>query len=254
MGTSSHKGYGSLEWFVQEYANVSGDPWGLSWRPSQALRYQKVLTMLETIPKPISSAIDVGCATGDFTNLISKRMPSLNLLLGSDFVESAVERAHQRFPNINFIKESIFSLGDRYESQFDLAACLEVLYYLEGDQRLRALRSVRKLLRDGGYAVFSSFISEAPYFTPDQLLDLIGSEFQVIASQVLHLKIVNLLESVARRSDNVVLRLTGGRLDGFGARTLGLLPFSTVMSLEEWSRTLKTFSASHTIVLAKAGG
>jgi SAM-dependent methyltransferase len=252
--SSKHKDYGSLEWFVHEYANVNVDPWGLSWRPSQALRYQKVLSILETIPEPISSAIDIGCATGDFTHLLLNRMPNLKVLLGSDFVKSAVERAHQRFPSVNFVKESIFSVGQRYERQFDLAACLEVLYYLEEGQRSSALKSVRKVLRDGGYAVFSSFISAAPYFTPDQLLDLIGSEFQVIGSEVLHLKMVNLLESAARRSDKLVLTLTGGRRDGFGVRALRQLPFSTVIALEKWSRSLKMFSASHTIVLAKARG
>jgi SAM-dependent methyltransferase len=248
----SQKGYGSLEWFVQEYTNVADDPWGLSWRPSQALRYQKVLSLLETIPQSFPSVIDIGCATGDFTHLLSKRMPDLKVLLGVDFVEIAVEKAHQRFPNINFVKQSIFSLGETYRSQFDLVSCLEVLYYLEKDQHSRALKSVRRVLRDRGYAVFSSFISEPPYFTPEQLLDLVSSEFQVVASQVLHLKMVSLLEMVARRSDKLAVKLSGGKWNGFGARTLCRLPFSTVSAFEKLSQSFKKSSASHTIVLARA--
>jgi SAM-dependent methyltransferase len=254
MRSKIPRGYGSLDWFLREYGSVSDDPWGLTWRPSQALRYQKVLSILENIPHSISSAVDVGCATGDFTHLLSRRFPGLEVLLGVDFVQSAVDRAQRRFPKIRFAKESVFSLGDKYEGQFDLVACLEMLYYLEERERAKALLSLRRTLRNGGYAVFSSFISESPHFSPQRLLDLVGSEFHVVASEVLHLRFVSVIETVATRLEKSVATLSRGRLNGSVTRTFGRLPLSTVSALETWSRVFRGFSASHTIVLARAHG
>ncbi len=246
------KAYGSAEWFIQEYANVAGDPWGLSWRPSQVLRYQKTLALLAAIPQQRFRVMDIGCATGDFTYLLSRYMTSGEALLGVDFVESAVMRARQRFSHINFIKESVFSLGDTYKGQFDLVACLEVLYYLDKEDQSRALQSIKGVLRNKGYAIFSSVISPPPYFTPDQLLNLVGSEFEIISFQILHLKVASFLEMIARRMDKLVYLLSRGKLNGFSANMLCQVPFSAVIALERWSRVFKKYSASHTIVLARA--
>ncbi len=254
MGPQNSKAYGTAEWFVQEYANVAGDPWGLSWRPSQALRYQKTLALLAALPQQCSRIMDIGCATGDFTHLLSRHMPDREVLLGIDFVESAVIRARERFSDINFIEQSIFSLGEIYESQFELVSCLEVLYYIDKEQQSRALKSIKKVLRNKGYAIFSSFISKPPYFTPDEFLKLVGSEFQVISSEVLHLKMVNVIEMVAHRLDKMVQLASGGKWNGFGSGILRRLPFSTVNALEGWSQLFSKVSASHTIVLARAKG
>ena len=248
----SPKGYGTADWFNQEYAKVADDPWGLSWRPSQALRYQKTLELLEAIPQPCSRIMDIGCATGDFTHLLSRFMPHREVLLGVDFVESAVTRARQRFSNINFVEQSIFSLGETYEGQFDLVSCLEVLYYLEKEQQPLALKSIKKVLRDKGCAIFSSFISKPPYFTPDQLLNLVGGEFEVISSDVLYLKGVNSIEMMAHRFDKLALRASGGKWNGVGAFVLRRVPFSAIKNLESWSQLASRGSASHTIVLARA--
>jgi SAM-dependent methyltransferase len=252
VSSPASRGYGSLEWFTQQYCHVADDPWGLTWRPSQALRYHSVLEILTRVPHSLTTAVDIGCATGDLTALLARRMPGLRVLLGVDFVDSAVERARRRFPHITFVRDSILSLGDRYSAQFDLALCLELLYYLEKGQRVEALKSVRRLLRKGGYAVFSSLISHEPYFQPDQLLDLVSREFHIMASQVLHLRLLATLEAVARRSDHLALRLSRGRWSASAASILARLSLPSVAVLEKWSRALPSLSRSHSIVLARA--
>jgi hypothetical protein len=126
--------------------------------------------------------------------------------------------------------------------------------YLESEERARALASIRGLLRKGGYAVFSSLISHAPYFSPDQLLDLVRTEFRIIAFQVLHLRIVSTLEAVVRRSDQLFLRLSRGHWNTLATRAFTRLPLSTFVALERCSRALPSFSQSHTIVLASTDG
>jgi SAM-dependent methyltransferase len=243
--------YGTLEWFEREYGKVPEDPWGLTWRPSQLLRYQRVLDMLERAEEPISKVMDVGCATGDFTQLISRRAGMTNLL-GVDFVESAVQRAQKRFPALTFTTESILSLGEKYKAQFDAVACLEVLYYVEMPHRLAALRSLSGVLRPGGYVVFSSLIGPAPHFSTNELLDLVGSEFQIIGYETLHLRLVSFLEKAGNKSERLIQRLGRPQGDGQIMFRFGRLPLSTVVAIENWSRALKRLSASHTIVLARA--
>lgn len=195
--------------------------------------------------------MDIGCATGDFTDLLSKRISQPESVLGVDFVESAVARARQRFPHINFVRASISSLAETYDRQFDVVSCLEVLYYLERDQQSQALKSIKRVLRNKGYAIFSSFISTPPYFTTAQLMDLISCEFEVVATEVLHLKIINFVEMIGRRVDKLALMISGGKVNGVAARIFGRVPFSTVGALEKLSKSISVRSASHTIVLAR---
>jgi 2-polyprenyl-3-methyl-5-hydroxy-6-metoxy-1,4-benzoquinol methylase len=243
--------YGTLEWFEREYGKVFEDPWGLTWRPSQWLRYRRALDMLEAAEEPISKIIDVGCATGNFTYLLSKQAGQESLL-GVDFVDSAVERARQRFPSLNFATESIFDLGEKYPARFDAVACLEVLYYVEVPQRLAALRSLSGVLRHGGYAIFSSLIGPAPHFSTNELLDLVGSEFQIIGFETLHLRWVSLLEKAGSKFERLMQGLGTPEGNGQGRRHIGKLPLPAVAAIEKWSRTLKPLTASHTIILARA--
>ncbi|HAP40063.1 MAG TPA: hypothetical protein DCQ94_09915, partial [Nitrospira sp.] len=249
MQRSDH--YGSLEWFEREYGKVSEDPWGLTWRPSQWLRYRRALDALEMAEEPLSKIIDVGCATGDFTHLLSKQV-GRESLLGVDFVDSAVERARQRFPSLNFATESIFDLGEKYPAQFDAVACLEVFYYIDRLQRPAALQSLSGVLRRGGYAVFSSLIGPPPHFSNQEFLDLVGSEFQIIGFETLYLRWISLLEKAGNKFERLIQRF--GRLEGNGQGRphIGRLPLPAVAAIEKWSRTLKRLTASHTIILAQA--
>lgn len=236
--------YGTLEWFEQKYAKVRDDPWGLTWRPSQQLRYQKVLSTLDALEQPFADVMDVGCATGDFTYLLSKHVRGLQTILGVDFVEDAVERASRRFPPLTFSTESLLAIGNKYPESFDLITCLEILYYVAESQQLEALRSLRRALRPGGYVVFSSMVSPPPYFSPGRLLDLVGCQFEVVRSEVLHLRMISLFEKLGDRAAKVMPRC-------IAAHTPGRLPFRAVVALERCSRNLRSIAASHTIVLAR---
>ena len=243
--------YGTAEWFEQAYKNVHEDPWGLAWRPSQLLRYERVLTALDVVAPPPVRAIDVGCATGDFTDLLGKHFPGMQRIVGVDFVDSALERARGRFPHLTFAKESVLSLEDKYAGQFDLLTCLEVIYYVERDQQVKALRSLRSTLRPGGYALFSSFISPAPHFYPDEFVNLISSEFEVVTTQIIYLRLVSLIEKLGDRLERLLSLQHQGT--AFGHKYGKLSPLA-VTAVERWSRRLALLAGSHTIVLARNRG
>jgi 2-polyprenyl-3-methyl-5-hydroxy-6-metoxy-1,4-benzoquinol methylase len=234
--------YGSLEWFQRQYSTVTDDPWGLTWRSSQRLRYQKVLSALNVVERPLTHVLDVGCATGDFTYLLSRHVRGLQTILGVDFVDSAVHRARIKFPHLSFSNESLFALGTKYPKHFDLITCLEVIYYIPKDQREQALRSLSTALRPGGYAVFSSMVSAPPYFLPDEFLDLLKTEFEIVQYKILYLRLISLLEKL---SDRALPFLPHDR----GVRKYARLPFQAAIAIERWSHILTSLAASHTIAL-----
>jgi SAM-dependent methyltransferase len=245
----NHK-YGTVQWFQREYGRVIQDPWGLGWRGSQLLRYHRTLAALEDIDEPITRVLDVGCATGDFTYLLSRRLPHLTTLIGVDFASRAVERARRRFPDLTFATDSLFSVADTFGHAFDIVVCLEVMYYVERDQQRAALRALKRALRPGGYAIFSSVISPPPHFSPNELQDLVRCEFELVRTEILHLRVITAFEKVAHRSQILLSRYAS-----IGRKRLtpclGRVPFAMVVAIEQACRPFRSLSASHSIVLAR---
>ena len=239
---SSGSTYGTVEWLNREYAKVEDDPWGLSWRPSQQLRYQRVLKSINARDLTLENVLDIGCATGDFTSLLAAHLGPERSILGVDCVETAIDRARRRFPGLEFRTESLAELGSVYAGQFDLATCLEVIYYVPKEQQLAAVRSVRRSLRPGGLAVFSSFLSTAPHFSREQFVALLEREFRVQHVDVLHLRALNLIEKVGTKIDDRILRL---------GRRFGKVSAAAAWAIEKLSRKIGTITASHAIVLAR---
>ena len=244
--------YGSLDWFNSEYARVCDDPWGLSWRPSQFIRYAKVLNVIDDIQTPISNAIDIGCSTGVFTFLLHRHMPKIQYLLGVDFVEEAVLRACKRYPELQFSCESIANLGTNYANKMDLAICMELLYYLDGNDQQQALISMREALRPDGHAIFTSLISGPPHFTPSQLAGLIGREFEIIRTEILCLRLISFAERALTKYGHLVLKSIRPGGTHFNNKSMNYFSIQIARALECLSRLFRNQTASHTIILAKA--
>jgi SAM-dependent methyltransferase len=244
--------YGTCEWFEGQYAKGPADPWGLTWRPSQRLRYLRALAALGVIDEPLPRVLDVGCATGEFTHLLSRRVGDAGRVLGVDFSPAAVERARLRFPGLTFAQASIASVGATYRGHFDLVACMEVLYYVASAERSAAIRALRDTVRDDGYALVSSFVGSPPYFRPDELLELVASEFDIVRWELLHLRAVSVVE---RLGDRLTIETAAGR-DGWAGQGMGrrmaTLPWPAVVAIERWSGRLGSRLASHIVVLARA--
>src|SRR6185437_8001976 len=96
--------YGTAEWFETAYRRSASDPWGLDWRPTQLFRYGRMLSELLRCAgeQSIERVIDVGCATGDFTDLVRRALPpnSARRVVGMDMSSTAIERARHRHPDL----------------------------------------------------------------------------------------------------------------------------------------------------------
>lgn len=252
MSADESPRYGSAEWFVDEYARVVDDPWGLSWRPSQKLRYLHTLELLDKIDRPITSIIDVGCATGELTCLLSEKYSGA-AIVGIDFTESAIQRAKDKYANLQFRVGSILQVGHQFKEKIDLALCLEVLYYIDNADQSRALDSVWNALCPGGYALFSSFQGEPPYLSREDLVNLAaGRGFRFVRDVMVYVTPLTRLERFEMKIDKLGPRVKCPWLSTAVRKTAGSFPIGLAQVIEDLGRRwFSRFAASHCLVLVQ---
>jgi SAM-dependent methyltransferase len=185
--------YGTADWFETAYRRSASDPWGLDWRPTQLFRYGRMLSELLHCAlerqQPIDCVVDVGCATGDFTDLLSRALPpaAARQVIGVDMSPTAIERARHRHPHLDLHVAALAELPRHVERPVDLLCCLEVLYYLPREERLAALDVFSTVMRPRGMLLVSSMIGQAPYMCHEELCELIGTRFDIVAASCLTL-------------------------------------------------------------------
>ena len=121
--TDSREFLGRFEDMYQQEGEEGFDSW-----------FQEDIT---TLPKQISLTLlsrhnfqrilDIGCGKGTFTHLLKKLN---NYVLGIDVSNTAISRAGEKYPDIDFRVADLRDLSAVNET-FDLVVAMEVLSYLE---------------------------------------------------------------------------------------------------------------------------
>lgn len=97
------------------------------------------------------SILDLGCASGTFTNHLTKLFPQAKIY-GVDVYDSAIKFAQKKYPYLNFIKADAHQLPFR-ESAFDLVICYETIEHV-ADPSL-VLKEMRRILKKDGTAILA---------------------------------------------------------------------------------------------------
>jgi 2-polyprenyl-3-methyl-5-hydroxy-6-metoxy-1,4-benzoquinol methylase len=222
--------YGSRAWIESQYASSEDDPWGLDWRPSQKYRYVRMVNALKSALGAHAGSraiVDVGCATGTFTAMLSglNGGAGTSQVVGADIAQSAVSRAAARFPQLKFECLALDECARKYAGKADIVTCMEVLYYLPKEQRAEAMRQLKSMLKPGGLLLVSSMVSSPPYFSLDELKALVAKELTIVGSDVLFLKPIALYEKLlmklcgrSARKWMHVSQTAAGRLAAFFGR------------------------------------
>ena len=175
------KAYGSVEWLEEKFRSAEVDPWGLSWRGFEAVRYEKVLKILkDALAKRRVSPqdlriLDVGCSTGIFTRRLSALGGNVT---GIDASETAISRARLQSGEITYKAGSIvdpaLEMGNK-----DVITCLEVIYYVEESAQPAFLSAIGRNLAEDGIFLISSLVGRPPYFTEERLVKLVRDHFYI---------------------------------------------------------------------------
>jgi len=190
--------WGTKEWFESKFNNLDnfGDKWGHRWRGSQKFRYDLYIKILKSIlpTKEKIKILDIGCALGDFTKRVWQLDPK-NEIYGIDISENAIARVSKEYPNMKFKVESLPKLSFR-DNSFDLILCLEVLYYLNAEDRIKSLENIRRVLKPGGYLLFSGVLDGGiRYFAEEEIIELISKYFDIQRIEYNYAKIYTAIES-----------------------------------------------------------
>ncbi|MDL2410543.1 nodulation methyltransferase NodS [Rhizobium calliandrae] len=136
----------------RELATV--DPWRLDGNPFERERHAQMLR-LSLAQGAITSALEVGCAAGAFTEKLAPHCQRLTVI---DVVPRAIARTRQRMnkpAHVSWIVADVQQYSS--EELFDLIVVAEVLYYIGGIAEMRmAIGNLLRMLAPGGHLVFGS--------------------------------------------------------------------------------------------------
>jgi len=184
--------FGSKEYFNKLYA-MSEEPWGISFRASQQYRYRVCIRFLKEFSKNYKSALDIGCSQGQFTILLKNIVSKTTAV---DTSEEAIQRAKDKYADYKNIK---FEVGElpllKYgDDSFDLVIALEVLYYLRKEERNKALKEIKRILKKDGILLISVNINKLPYFQIDEFCSLVSEFFKIKKAEYIYGKIYSFFE------------------------------------------------------------
>jgi len=132
------------------------------------------------------SVLDAGCAEGSFTAKLGERLNPVRLV-GADFADELIADAEKKFTDsADFIVAGFpdSQIGER----FDSIVCLEMIYYLDNDQRRALMVEFARLLVDGGSVFLASNLQGGKFCTEEQLMEYAGDAFSVVDRVKLHLR------------------------------------------------------------------
>lgn len=102
------------------------DPFSYETTPYEAARLAAMAAALGD--GPVGAALEVGCAEGHFTGILTSRAARV---LAVDISSVALERARRRAPRAGFIEADLLSWEPGAEAPFDAVVLGDVLYYLD---------------------------------------------------------------------------------------------------------------------------
>lgn len=175
--------WGSRAWFEDQFADKGANPssyYGHALSGYQRYRHALVASIIERHlcnfqPRLI---LDVGSALGDLGSFISNLYPKARVI-GFDFANTVVEKAAMLNPERNFLVAALPNLPFK-QGIFDFVLLSEVLYYLEGLDRIKAIQAICETMRPDGKLLFTSALDNGErYFCRSGALSLLSDYLRI---------------------------------------------------------------------------
>jgi SAM-dependent methyltransferase len=158
--------------YFDELYDTADDPFGFGTHPEEAEKFAYTLGVCGD--GALGRVLEIGCAVGDFTELLAERSSSV---LGIDVSARAVERASARLAAFPNVRCEVGTLPHDFpEGRFDLVVASDVLYYLSTDELVEALRRIEEAIDPGGSLVIVHFVPRmGSVLDGDEVHDLVAA-------------------------------------------------------------------------------
>lgn len=124
---------------------------GVKTNPFQYLWHTHKMKVFEKLVggKKFKKILDVGCAGGNMTNIISHIFPK-SYIVGVDIYEKAINYARRHYPHIEFLVADAHHLPFK-TSAFDLVVCYETIEHVLNPYK--TLKEIKRVTNKGGTAI-----------------------------------------------------------------------------------------------------
>ena len=164
--------------FEEMYQEVD-DPWHQDRTAWAVTKYDVLLTLMKKHIKGYPKILDVGCGKGEFTS----RLAEMGQTTGIDVSPTAIEKARNRYPHIDFRVVDI--LSPNLKEKFNVAVAVELFWYIIDNLDI-GLQNTANLLDKDGLAFFLLYLSKEQKIgknvvqSAEDFMNYVGKHFEVI--------------------------------------------------------------------------
>ena len=175
--------YGTKEWnndhFPADQLDSTGDTWGQRWQGLDKMRHRSYLKLInnELQGTHTLKVLDIGCALCDFTEKAWKLNPN-NRFWGMDVSDNAIAWSRENFPEFDFDVSAIPDIP--FIIEFDVVLCLQVICYVNADERKKTIENIHSALVPSGILMFSAgFYGGLQHHTEKEVIGLLQTNFEI---------------------------------------------------------------------------
>jgi len=148
--------------FEALYQN-DNDPWNQSGKDGEISYYyahsrKRLVDQLKKINP--DSLLETGCDLGYTTKIIQKSLPDCNVV-GMDISRTAIVKAVNLFPNLDFITEDIGSANFNSDTKYDVVILNQLLWYVL-ESLSETFENCFSILNPNGRIIISQAFLQAP--------------------------------------------------------------------------------------------
>jgi SAM-dependent methyltransferase len=115
--------------FDDMYKDIK-DPWNQTDIKNHQLSHARNAAILDIARLNFSSVAEIGCGLGYYTSFINRTLPHIDII-GIDISETAINKAKEKFPHLNFEVGSIMDI-EKY-AKYEVILCSHIMWYILQD-------------------------------------------------------------------------------------------------------------------------
>lgn len=143
--------------FWSQYYETNNTPWDIA-KVSPAI--SDTITQLKI---QRSNILVLGCGLGHDAGWLAQQG---HIVTAVDYSQSALTRAKELYPKVNFVKADAFNLPEDFKDSFDLVIEHTLYCAINPTKRNDLIKSWLKCLRDGGHLLGVFFVGHKPSGPP----------------------------------------------------------------------------------------